>query len=131
MSTGDCGNRTAADPEQLSDSSLGKTLLERQPLNFLNHADCRPQRCPGCGGRVYLPCRLCIARAYDAPRRTVHTAGRTDRAPNGHPSFAVRSTERGELFALEFLDSPSEEGDIMRLIADSAAQELGAHPPCL
>lgn len=22
----------------------------------------RPQRCPGCGGKVYLPCRLCAAR---------------------------------------------------------------------
>jgi len=74
---------------------------------------------------------LCIARAYDAQRRAAYTAGQTDRSPNGHRSSAVRSTERGELFALEFLDSPSEEGDIMRLIADSAAQDLGAHPPCL
>ena len=30
-----------------------------------------PQRCPGCGGMVYLPCRLCRARAAKdaAPRR--------------------------------------------------------------
>jgi transcriptional regulator with XRE-family HTH domain len=29
-----------------------------------------PQRCPGCGGMVYMPCRLCRARALQARSST-------------------------------------------------------------
>ena len=28
-----------------------------------------PRRCPTCGGKVYLPCRLCRVRAYAARMR--------------------------------------------------------------
>ena len=39
----------------------GETGLER-PVG-------PPQRCPGCGGLVYLPCRLCRVRKLIAERR--------------------------------------------------------------
>ncbi len=28
-----------------------------------------PERCPGCGSRVYMPCVLCSARAYQQRRK--------------------------------------------------------------
>jgi hypothetical protein len=28
-----------------------------------------PERCPGCGGMVYLPCRLCSTRSFSARHR--------------------------------------------------------------
>lgn len=40
-----------------------------------------PERCPGCGTRVYLPCILCRARAYH-DRRTHFSA---DTLPHGIP----------------------------------------------
>jgi hypothetical protein len=35
-----------------------------------------PQRCPGCGGMVYAPCRLCQMRAFDAGKPRAEIAGR-------------------------------------------------------
>lgn len=35
-----------------------------------------PQRCPGCGGMVYMPCRLCRARAVQADASNPRLPGR-------------------------------------------------------
>lgn len=53
--------------------------------------DLRPpgvaRRCPGCGGMVYLPCRLCRVRAWMARPRCPTRNPRGDRASRGktHP----------------------------------------------
>ena len=40
-----------------------------------------PVRCPGCGGRVYMPCGLCRARAYEANRRSAGSVVVCDSSP--------------------------------------------------
>ena len=43
-------------------------------------------RCPTCGGRVYLPCRLCSVRALKAEeRRRPRPAPQTDRRQTAAP----------------------------------------------
>ena len=33
--------------------------------------DLPPERCPGCGGRVYKPCVLCITRKFQEREQTI------------------------------------------------------------
>ena len=37
-----------------------------------------PRRCPGCGGMVYIPCRLCHVRKLVAESRVARPPGRPD-----------------------------------------------------
>ncbi len=36
---------------------LGRWTIRHSPNSI-------PERCPGCGGQVYMPCRLCTIRAH-------------------------------------------------------------------
>ncbi len=56
-------------------ATLRHRLEPQSTDSSLNLTDCCPRRCPGCGGRVYMPCRLCIARTYDAQRRATSDLG--------------------------------------------------------
>lgn len=70
-----------------------------------------PRRCPGCGGVVYLPCRLCYVREMkrkekqQARRRAIMSAGRIEElhrlprrpftsTPERSPAFSPRAEPR-------------------------------------
>ena len=40
-----------------------------------------PQHCPGCGGLVYLPCRLCYTRRFLAEHRVAKLPDRPEEPP--------------------------------------------------
>ncbi len=40
--------------------------------------DLPPERCPSCGGMVYMPCVLCRARRYGEQRRRLRELGSAD-----------------------------------------------------
>jgi transcriptional regulator with XRE-family HTH domain len=56
----------------------------------------RPQRCPGCGGLVYLPCHLCRVRNYVAVREKERSPcdRRTRRVGSRFQSTATGIEER-------------------------------------
>jgi hypothetical protein len=53
-----------------------------------------PVRCPGCGGMVYLPCRLCEARCA-AQRRRLHPQRLPENATGAEPlSLELKEAHR-------------------------------------
>lgn len=48
------------------------------------------ERCPGCGGRAYMPCRLCFVRAIRSRRHST-----SDTAL--HPTYRIMSRPRAPL----------------------------------
>src|SRR4051812_23660736 len=52
-----------------------------------------PTRCPQCGYRVYLPCRICRMREHQQSRLLLQLLARTDERLDGHdcPSYTRKA----------------------------------------
>jgi hypothetical protein len=57
---------------------LGELHLPSQKIHASQHL---PERCPGCGGFVFMPCRLCAARAFAERREMLATINFPPRKP--------------------------------------------------
>ena len=44
---------------------------ESDPLDNLNSSGSPPERCPGCGALVFMPCVLCKTREYIARQQVI------------------------------------------------------------
>ena len=75
-----------------------------------------PQRCPGCGGLVYLPCRLCDARKLVGAKREM---GQTETARGG-------ATE--EAFELQLKEEHRRRYEDVRARRERAEMEAAPEP---
>ena len=81
-----------------------------------------PERCPGCGGKVYMPCRLCHMRTTTAkkPRLALHRGA----APAAEPlelNLRPEHRARYEQVCAWRRENGGMEGDEKRLPMHSAA----------
>ncbi len=64
----------------LANGKRGLYGREPDPFGDLNHSVSPPERCPGCGARVFLPCVLCRVREHTARQQASKLLRPHDRA---------------------------------------------------
>lgn len=104
LSQPELSQRTIARMTGVSRATIGAVASGRrpdyQPRPRSDEEDDRPQgppqRCRGCGGLVYMPCRLCRVRAIKAEERELALKERNN--PFARQSHVVRD-RTGELIA--------------------------------
>jgi hypothetical protein len=69
-----------------------------------------PVRCPGCGGKVYMPCRTCRLRALLASGRRRSGARRLVRDAEGNGELAIKLREPDQRRRYQALRRQKEEG---------------------
>ena len=64
-------------------ASVAGGLRDEVPPDDLHEKP--PERCPGCGARVYMPCLFCSAQAYAAKKRSSRSAAVSGSSPKPGP----------------------------------------------
>jgi hypothetical protein len=70
----------------------------REPRMGLDKPTGPPRRCPGCGGLVYMPCRLCHVRELIAESRVAPRGPR----PEGRPQLELSGNEQARCEQVRF-----------------------------
>lgn len=82
LAEGKLSQRVVANLTGASRATVNAIARGRRNVGFQSSTDTaavfarrqRPQRCPGCGGMVYLPCHLCRVRRYLLANRVKRSA---------------------------------------------------------
>jgi hypothetical protein len=71
LAAGKLSQRQIARKERVSRNTVASIAAElrRRQRKALEEELPPPARCPGCGGMVYMPCRLCRLRAFLVRRK--------------------------------------------------------------